>query len=560
MVPFLIQGLKKFLSTAKKIFIVIAVFTAIISLFSYFIFKDKAALQVRTNPVKNNRDEIYKVINDKKLNSTNEGKITVAVYRGTMCIMIGEACSNNPDDGNKNFEKSAFGMISKLFIIPFSTPPASGSYWVYTSLQSAGFIPKIYAAEGIGFATIKPFANLWKIFRDISYMVLVLILIAIGFMIMFRMKMNPQTVISVENALPRIIISLILITFSFAIAGFLIDLMYISIILITSLLSNNNQYFNSSQFQNQYISADILSLFNDVAAKNAFIGSGIFTKLADSLVGILPPFFSYVVRGVVGFLTLIVLNNFVFNFFKNIVEGFNNIDILGTGIGSIPQLILGPGLNILGVFVVFLLGSTVVFSLAMFLLVVGTFIFLVFRILALIFSSYLKLLILVIVAPFLLMFEAIPGRNVFSSWIKNIIGNLIVFPICISIFIIGYIIVNSSLPTGFNEVRLPYLYGLDSNSFKILIGLGLIILIPDFVKVTKEAFGIKDIPINFGLGTFFGGAAALGGGALGLTGQFGSMTLALGAFGPQGIFKDIGKKLPIIKRLHVDKNVAEEEK
>ena len=93
MVPFLIQGLKKFLSTAKKIFIVIAVFVSVITLFSYFISKDKTALKPEVDPIKKNRAEIYKIINDKELNSTQQGKLTVSLYRFSICKMIGEACS-----------------------------------------------------------------------------------------------------------------------------------------------------------------------------------------------------------------------------------------------------------------------------------------------------------------------------------------------------------------------------------------------------------------------------------------------------------------------------------
>jgi len=50
-----------------------------------------------------------------------------------------------------------------------------------------------------------------------------------AFMIMFRVRISPQTVITVQSALPKIIFTLILITFSYAIAGFLIDLMYVVI-------------------------------------------------------------------------------------------------------------------------------------------------------------------------------------------------------------------------------------------------------------------------------------------------------------------------------------------
>jgi hypothetical protein len=46
-------------------------------------------------------------------------------------------------------------------------------------------------------------------------------------MIMFRVKISPQLVISVQSALPKVVVALLLTTFSYAISGFMIDLMYL---------------------------------------------------------------------------------------------------------------------------------------------------------------------------------------------------------------------------------------------------------------------------------------------------------------------------------------------
>ena len=216
--------LKPAFNIFKKVLLVVIVYFAVISLFSYFIGKDKLTLAPKVNPIERNRAEIYKTINDKELNKTQEGKLTILIYRGMMCSMMGEACTNNPADADKNYGKSFLGFVSNLIVLPFANPPASGVAWAYSGLADAGFVKKSLAAEGIGMGSIQPFAKIWKIFRDVTYLLLVVVLIAIGFMVMFRTKINPQTVISVENSLPKIIISLILITFSFAIAGFFIDL------------------------------------------------------------------------------------------------------------------------------------------------------------------------------------------------------------------------------------------------------------------------------------------------------------------------------------------------
>lgn len=536
---------KRGFSFFKKIFIVVIVYFVVISLFSYFINKDKVSLSSnRSDPIEKNRIEIYKVINDKELNKTKEGKLTIALYKMSMCSMIGEACTNNPNDGDKNYDKSVFGFMSNLVIIPYANPPASGVMWAYEGLQNAGFVPKTMAAEGIGFAAIKPFSNLWKIFRDLSYMLLVIILIAIGFMIMFRAKINPQTIISVENALPKIVISLILITFSFAIAGFLIDLMYVSIVLIIALLGSNGNNYNITEFQNNYIGAGSAQLFKDVSAGQPwFTQLGILPILSDSLLGILPPIVSVGIKSIVGLVFSVWIGNLVhISLIKPFTEVFNDIGAGTIVLGHIWEGITGSAGSLLAFFILFLFGFTAVFTIVLNILLVGTLLFLVFRIFALLFTSYLKLLLLVIVGPFLLIFEAIPGKNVFTWWLKSIFGSLLAFPVTIAVFLIGYIIVNSSVDQGYANLRLPYLNGIDPSSFKILIGLGLIILIPDLIKVIREALGIKDLPINIGVGTFFGGAAAIGGGSVGLLGQIGSFSLGLSALTGKNIHEIFGAK------------------
>ena len=82
-------------------------------------------------------------------------------------------------------------------------------------------------AESYGFTGLTWLQKFWKGFRDMSYALLVLIIIVFAFMIMFRVKISPQLVISIQSALPKVVIALILITFSYAIAGFAIDLMYV---------------------------------------------------------------------------------------------------------------------------------------------------------------------------------------------------------------------------------------------------------------------------------------------------------------------------------------------
>lgn len=523
----MLSFLKPTISFLKKAFLVIAVYFIVISLFSHFIQKDRISLIPQTSPIEQNRKEIYKVINDKELNKTKEGKLTIALYKMSMCSMIGEACTDNPADADKNYGKSVFGFMSNLIIIPYANPPASGVMWAYEGLQKAGFVPKTMAAEGIGFAAIKPFSNLWKIFRDLSYMLLVIVLIAIGFMIMFRAKINPQTVISVENALPKIVIALILITFSFAIAGFLIDLMYVLIILIISILSKNTAvHIDVQTYQNALLNGDMKFLFNKL---------GNIWEIGDALLSFMPVLLKIIFNIITGIVLYFVLG---------LIPGIGPI-LTGSAadgawgkwaeaatamVAFIPRVVIA---GILGFFFVPLIISTFVWF---------TVIFLFFRIIFLLFKSYIEIILFIIFAPILLLFEAIPGKNAFSWWLKNLLGNLISFPLVVLFMLIATILIESS-NSGANVWNPPLLPQMGSAQFGTLIGIGIMFLIPDFIKLIKEAIGLKPLPIQVGLGTYFGGTTAALGGGIGLLGQVGSVSLGLQAFGSKGFIGEAINKL-----------------
>lgn len=517
----------------------------------YFINKDKP--KISYDPIQKNRQEIYKLINDKKLNSTKEGKLTITIYRAMTCGFIGEACTDNPDDGDKNYQKSIFGFMGNLIALPYANPPASGVYWAYSGLQNAGFIPKTYAAEGIGFAAIKPFMNLWKVFRDIAYMLLVLVLIAIGFMIMFRMKLNPQTVISVENSLPRIVISLLLITFSFAIAGFLIDLMYIIMAISISILSDAGKNFPEDVFKNKYLNATpsvledaffpvqidslipnelkpLKNFFNTfLSLIKVFIPSTInsvqkiinLILISFNLFLILPP----IVHALMAIITAIgsfLITDKIVDFLRNgtgILQVIDNWTAATFGWGKTPSAILA----ILLTPIIFILAGVIFLPLVVGILVLMTIIFLFFRVFFLLLTTYLRIILFIIFSPVILIFEAIPGKNAFSYWFKNLLAELLTFPIVLIILLVGYIISNKvalGFSVGTNFWVPPFLYGLHQLSYVFLIGIGLIFLIPDLVKLVKEMMGIKPMPISIGLGTFFSGVGAGYSGAMASLQQF----------------------------------------
>jgi len=560
--------LKPALNIFKKVALVVIVYFAVISLFSYFISKDKVALTpTKVDPIKENRKEIYKVINDKELNKTLPGKLSIIVYRGMICSMVGEGCTNNPSDGDKNFSKSGLGFMSNLIALPFSNPPASGIAWTYSGLANAGFFPKALAAEGIGMGSIQPFAKIWKIFRDVTYLLLVIVLIAIGFMVMFRAKINPQTVISVENALPKIIIALILITFSFAIAGFMIDLMYLLIAIIISILSPVYTFAtggigggtgptNAAELQKYYLSANLGALYKGIGGANHGMWGTLLWNLPNAILGLVP-MLGFAIKLVAGFI-ITFMGQVIINDIVKILSGKWILDIFSsveptTGVGAALHLdklfegISGPVQIIILIGVIFFIFNALV-PLILGVLLWLSLVFVFFRIFFLLINSYIKILLSVILSPIYLLFEAVPGQSAFTNWLKNLAGELITFPLVVGIFVLGTIIVDSA--SSGNLVKFPFMVGLEPKSFGYIVGMMLFFMTPDLVKAIRQIFipkpGILD---SASPGVFFGGVGAATGGAMSAMGQFGSVSLALGALGPTGVFAKIGKKLPFMERL-----------
>ncbi|MEK7187072.1 MAG: hypothetical protein AAB690_02125, partial [Patescibacteria group bacterium] len=126
---------------------------------------------------------------------------------------------------------------SKIFDYTTGTEPA------YAQTKGYGFI-------GLGGESGGAVRALWTASRNMAYLIMTILLIASGFLIMFRVKINPQTVVSLQTMIPKLIITMILVTFSFAIAGLVIDLIYVFIAAFTGLLTIGGNILDPTNFPN----------------------------------------------------------------------------------------------------------------------------------------------------------------------------------------------------------------------------------------------------------------------------------------------------------------------
>lgn len=403
------------------------------------------------NPIPS-AEEFGKIVDDK----SNAGQMSKEVYtvntqasymNTAVCMITG--CSTATTSAFY-YGNSSIASIGNVMAAMYSNPPADLALWVRDTGQTLGFMPTQANAQGIGFSGLSPLLPIWKAFRNIAYALLAVVMIAIGFMVMFRKKIDPKTVVTVQNALPKIVLTLILITFSYAIVGFMIDLMYLTIALIASLL---------------------------IPVSNGALGTATATKYLNGGAGTLfAAVFGGGFRAFDDIIRLISWNN-----------GFGVVGALSEAIlTATPGIIIG-------------------FILAIALLIAYI------RILFLLIGGYIQILIALLTGPLQILSEAFPGSTGFASWFKNLFANIVIFPITAAMLMIGTILASfdpafPGLQTPNATTKLwtpPLLSGGGTSGVIGIIGLGLLFTIPNIARSIKEALKAKPA-VNAGPGAIFG--------------------------------------------------------
>jgi len=423
----------------------------------------------------------------------------------------------------------AVGLMGNLISMTFTPPVHTSDYIAYIS-RDFGITKHAYAAtpcdlntKGLGFCGLSPLMNLWSAFRNIVYLIFIIVFVIIGLAIMLRVKIDPRTVMTIQNQIPKLIIGILLVTFSFAIAGFLIDIMYISIYLITSVLASAD-----AKITNDVISS-IAQATNPFDSANAIAGTtglgGIIGSSSDSVSNIIGGAFNNPMgRGLFGLIGTII----------GAVVGGNiaeSIPIIGGLVGGIVGGIVGAvfATSIAGfiakVIALLIIAIAVLWSL--------------FKLWFILLEAYIMILVHTVFAPFWIVTGLLPGLQSagFGAWLREILANLAVFPTTIIILLLGRIFIDSFGTTNTPGQFVPPLMGSigNTNAIGALIGIGIIFLLPNAATITKAAFKAPKIdlgPVGKAVGT---GPRVLGG-------AYGTVMSGLSAkyyLGVSGIF---GKK------------------
>ncbi len=357
------------------------------------------------------------------------------------------------------YEGGAMNILAGLTSTLYTTSPASSVEYLADVGQNLGIVKPAYA-QGLGFSAFSPILKIWKAFRDIAYLAFVVIFVVIGFMVMFRKRIDPRTVVTVQEALPRIVVTLLLITFSYAIAGLIVD----SSDFLTRLIG-------STLNKNEFIAVKGSSA-NQQASLNKLYASTVF----------------------------------------ELVNPLRNVDRLMQQLGTanIPLISDIKNIPILGdltIRLIFILAG----------------IFIMFKIFFALIGPYVSIILSIIFAPFILLLGAIPGSSGgLTSWLRDLLSKVLVFPATFAMLAIAAIIKGSAttpsalFPGGnadwgvagnYSVGWAPATIGSWGSVVGDLVAFGILFTIPHVVEIIQSSLGVKAQPWQAAAGAELKGAA-----------------------------------------------------
>lgn len=459
--------------------------------------------------------EINSPAAENKNNSTNQltsnqkiylDKLTgfVSIMHISSCLLVGESCTTyNLNEINSKlppqlrtnrdefFKYGLIGVVGQVINATYAYPPASLSFSISQALNNLNPVPKAVAQNtGLGFSSLAAFSSFWSVNRNLSYSFIVVALLFTGFMLIFRYKIDPNTSIDLERIISKTILVILIITLSYAIAGFLIDLMYLSLMVIFY-VAKQNHLVNAQLVESIYGHVSSEEIFQFITQQTNP------TSFVDNFLTLIPN----TVRSIAKQNMTMIL---FFQLFGSVASAFHDIftfietqlGIFGSGVefdpGSLAAAAMATGFTPI-------IASLIVNYLEKLVLFVGlylTLLFLYFKILFILIGSYIDIVFSVIFAPFLLLADIFPGKNHFSTWIKRLIANILTFPLLALLFLAGGSVTNA-IASSTNTFLPPPLAGMTQAVLASLVGIGILLAIPNMIDRMKKSIVPEYTLVNF---------------------------------------------------------------
>lgn len=333
-----------------------------------------------------------------------------------------------------NNEKTLFGFVTKAIKSTY-TPPASGAYYVADAIDHMGISRTAYA-QGFGYYGLQPFLVTWKVMRNFVYVAFSIVIIGVAISVLMRQSFSSNNAVTVQQILPNIIITLIAITFSYAIAGFLIDLMYWIMYAVGSFIQVNTGHTTSGDGGAWVDAGD----------------GGVDYILSQSIWGVFTSAMS------AGFTN-------TYSGVSNMIQGLFNSDFWGGIVGAIS-------------------GGLAAFVMVMIVLVN------VFKLFFILAKSYVFVVLYTVFSPFILAMQVFkPGT--FRRWVLSIAANL--SPFALTFFMLVFLGICNAVfqKSSANGWVPPFMFGGKTDSYAVgsVVVIGMILAMNEIITEIKKKIG-----------------------------------------------------------------------
>lgn len=433
------------------------------------------------------------------------------------CVIYGGNSVSGPCFNSSQSGGSAGGLLTigystaDLF---FSSPPLSTQQYIASVTKKFSPVQEASAqVSGSGSSVISSIFIFWQAARNVAYVLMTVIFLIIGLMILLGRKTGGQSVLTIQAALPGLVISLVMITFSYFLAALITDLAFYGCYLVAyifrsilqvsladpaRILATNNiiqlftsYIFNTDNFWN------VINFVYSLSASDPTVRLGVLG--AGGMI-------AYQLAGPLG------------GFVGSLIPGGNFGDagrIIG-GVFAGMQIATAPRTPefLVGTLIYVILGVALILSLV--------------RLLRDLVQRYLTILFLTIFGPLIFLFSALPGNNKgYESWIRNMLCNALAFPAVFagfyfaSYFLVGQTIFEMTnraisqttiglptinLPVGFFTIpvsgsitiptinttaTLPLFGGYNLGIINQIIGFGILLVIPAIPDYVCKMLGAK---------------------------------------------------------------------
>lgn len=433
------------------------------------------------------------------------------------------------------------GGTTSLIGLLYKNPPVRTIDYLASVGQGFGFVKEARAqVTGSGAGVLSPILKLWETSRNIAYVFMIIIFVIIGLMVMFRQRINPQTVITAQAALPGLVIGLVMITFSFFLAGLISDMAFVGTNVVGYYFSQAGGREYDPKLppdrQPQDLSAGLKNDQNILSIFSTFTRVVDKDIISDALTSIWGNFSESTRQFLTGLATMAS-----FQLSSGATDAAKAIPRVGLGIQAIAAI--GTGLFAVE-------NPTAMAGMLLFIVAVAILLLSMFKLLLRLINNYLSIVFLTITAPFYFMASALPGRqSIATSWILNMLCNILAFPAVLALFyFVTYLLSNT--PANISLTNLPFQFpgasgavgtqtfplfgGLDLSFVNILLAYGALIASPSIPDIVCRTIGRVGVAGQL-IGQEIGGTVASGRGY----GQQASQGLAAAsgyAAGARGLF------------------------